>query len=87
MTDSKHHIADGGNSLRDRIAAVIMESCHGVYLDDAVDAADAVIRELEASYVLVPKNVTLVQWADEAFRGQPEGKFKREHITEWTADE
>lgn len=49
--------------------------------------ADAVIRELEAGYVLVPKNVTLVQWADEAFQGQTEGKFKHERITEWTADE
>lgn len=32
--------------LRTRIAAAIMDSCHGVYMDDAVDAADAVIREL-----------------------------------------
>ncbi len=29
-----------------RIAAVIMESCHGVWMDDATTAADAVIREL-----------------------------------------
>lgn len=40
--------------------------------------ADAVIRELEYRYVLVPKNVTLVQWADEAFKGQSEGNFKHE---------
>lgn len=33
--------------LRTRIAAAIMQSCHGVYMDDAVDAADAVIRELK----------------------------------------
>ena len=32
--------------LRTRIAAAIMQTCHGVYLDDAVNAADAVIREL-----------------------------------------
>ncbi len=32
--------------LRDRIAAAIMDSCHGVFVDDAVNAADAVIREL-----------------------------------------
>ena len=34
------------DDLRTRIAAAIMQTCHGVYLDDAVDAADAVIREL-----------------------------------------
>lgn len=34
------------DTLRTRIAAAIMQTCHGVYLDDAVDAADAVIREL-----------------------------------------
>ena len=32
--------------LRTRIAAAIMDACHGVYLDDAVNAADAVIAEL-----------------------------------------
>lgn len=32
--------------LSTRIAAAIMDSCHGVYLDDAVNAADAVIAEL-----------------------------------------
>lgn len=32
--------------LRTRLAAAIMESCHGVYMDDAVNAADKVIREL-----------------------------------------
>jgi hypothetical protein len=34
--------------LRTRIASAIMKSCHGVYMDDAVDAADAVIAELKA---------------------------------------
>lgn len=34
------------DDLRTRIAAAIMESCHGVYLDDAVNAADAVIRDV-----------------------------------------
>ena len=34
------------DDLRTRIAAAIMQTCHGVYLDDAVEAADAVIREL-----------------------------------------
>ena len=34
------------DTLRSRIAAAIMQSCHGVFTDDAVDAADAVIREL-----------------------------------------
>lgn len=33
--------------LRTRLAATITQSCHGVYLDDAVDAADAVISELQ----------------------------------------
>ena len=32
------------DDLRTRIAAAIMQTCHGVYMDDAVDAADAVIR-------------------------------------------
>lgn len=34
------------DDLRTRIAAAIMQTCHGVYLDDAVAAADAVIEEL-----------------------------------------
>ena len=34
------------DDLRTRIAAAIMDSCHGVFTDDAVHAADAVIREL-----------------------------------------
>ena len=34
------------DNLRDRIAAAIMDSCHGVFTDDAVHAADGVIREL-----------------------------------------
>lgn len=34
------------SDLRDRIADAIMQTCHGVYMDDAVDAADAVIKEL-----------------------------------------
>lgn len=45
--------------------------------------ADAVIRELLAGYVLVPKNVTLFEWADPVFMGQEEGQFKHERITEW----
>ena len=32
--------------IRTRIATAIMQTCHGVYMDDAVNAADAVIREL-----------------------------------------
>lgn len=34
------------DDLRTRIAAAIMDSCHGVFVDDAVNAADAVICEL-----------------------------------------
>lgn len=34
------------DDLRTRIAAVIMDACHGVYLDETVTAADAVICEL-----------------------------------------
>lgn len=50
--------------------------------------ADAVIRELEAKFVLVPKNVTLVQWVDEAFLAhQGDGAIKREQVTEWENDE
>lgn len=46
MTDLHTNPAPVEDSLRTRIAAAIMQTCHGVYLDDAVDAADAVIREL-----------------------------------------
>lgn len=88
------------DDLRTRIAAVLnshkaddrydeWSDCQcgnvGTRWDDHV--ADAVIRELETGYVLVPKNVTLVQWADEAFKGQPEGAFKYEHVTEWEPDD
>ena len=75
------------DSLRTRIAAAMLTVDQGSYMPYYEGLADAVIRELEAGYVLVPKNVTLVQWADEAFQGQTEGKFKHERITEWTADE
>ena len=34
------------DDLRTRIATAIMQSCHGVYMDDAVAAADRLIREL-----------------------------------------
>ena len=35
------------DDLRARIGAAIMDACHGVYMDDAVNAADNVIRELD----------------------------------------
>lgn len=38
------------DDLRARIAASIMDNCHGVYVDDAFDAADAVIAELGLRY-------------------------------------
>ena len=44
MSDSS-----GLSDMRDRIAAAIMHACHGVYMDDAVDAADAVIADLRLS--------------------------------------
>ena len=34
------------DDLRARIAAAIMQACHGVYMDDAVNAADAVAAQL-----------------------------------------
>ena len=76
------------DDLRTRIIAAIARADQDWCSDNNLheDMADAVIEELEAGYVLVPKNVTLVRWADEAFRGQPEGKFKHERITEWTTD-
>ena len=46
MTDLHTNPASVEDFLRTRIAAAIVQTCHGVYLDDAVDAADAVIREL-----------------------------------------
>ena len=79
------------DNLRDRIIKAIGAGVYGDIgnsdLSLATRAADAVIEALEAGYVLVPKNVTLVQWADEAFRNQPEGKFKHERTTDWETDE
>lgn len=37
--------------LRIRISTAIMDSCHGVYLDDAVAAADAVMAVVSDEYV------------------------------------
>ena len=34
------------DNLRTKIAQAVMDSCHGVFLDEAVRAADAVIQEL-----------------------------------------
>lgn len=50
MTDTERQQITGrvDDSFRTRIAAAIMESCHGVYLDDAVTAADAVIADLDS---------------------------------------
>jgi len=85
------------DDLRTRIAAALYrqavpspllpwEEAFPVVRNVWLGMADAVIAELEAGYVLVPKNVTLVRWADEAFKGQPEGNFKHERITDWKAD-
>ena len=62
--------------LRTRIATAMMEPCHGVYMDDAVNAADAVIRELGLQR---EKNLPL---GDERFH-QPMHRY----VTEWTTDE
>lgn len=55
-----------GFDLRTRIAAVIhkqnvSEYCGTIHPEDVLRLADAVIRELEAGYVLVPKSQTLTQ--------------------------
>lgn len=54
------------DDLRTRIAAAIMDSCHGVFVDDAVHAADAVIRELGLTRVVrserVPKHRYVTDW-------------------------
>ena len=46
QTDSRDPVGRSAD-LRTRITAAIMQTCHGVYMDDAVNAADAVIRELK----------------------------------------
>ena len=68
------------DSLRDRIATAIMQTCHGVYMDDAVNAADAVIRELGLQR---EKNLLIyLPLGDERFH-QPMHRY----VTEWTTDE
>ena len=50
MSDEKPESSVAENkSLRDRIAAAIMRTCHGVYMDDAAAAADAVIADVTAA--------------------------------------
>lgn len=54
------------DTLRTRIASAIMDTCHGLYVDDAVNAADAVIRELGLTRVVrserVPKHRYVTEW-------------------------
>lgn len=48
--------------LRTRIATAIMQTCHGVYMDDAVNAADAVIRELRPRVRRSPVHRYITDW-------------------------
>lgn len=64
------------DDLRIRIATAIMQSCHGVYMDDAVNAADTVIRELGL------RLDTTCHIHDR------QGKQRcHRYVTEWTADD
>ena len=58
--------------LRTRIATAIMQTCHGVYMDDAVNAADAVIRELGLQAHLAKRIIN----------GKPD-QWVRRHVTDW----
>lgn len=60
------------DDLRTRIAAAIMQTCHGVYMDDAANAADAVIRELKLY--------------EEQRKGPLGFKQVRRYVTEWKAN-
>lgn len=62
------------DDLRTRIAAVIMQSCHGVYVDDSINAADAVIRDL---------GLRREQFGEA--EGWPHPKHR--HVTDWENDE
>lgn len=64
------------DTLRTRIAAAIMDSCHGVFVDDAVHAADAVIRELG----LEAENKSY-------FDGMSPGYTMTRYVTEWSNDD
>jgi len=41
--------------IRTRIAAAIMQTCHGVYMDDAVNAADAILALPGIAVVELPE--------------------------------
>lgn len=77
------------DALRGRIAAAIMDTSHGVYVDDAVNAANAVIRELglreEFGALDADDSGALYDSRDEIklCRGET---IKRRYITEWEAD-
>lgn len=60
------------DTLRDRIIAALLSE------DDVALMADAVIRELEADYVLVPKSHTLSRVARKDFLiAQAEAELRR----------
>lgn len=71
------------DDLRIRIAAVIMESCHGVYMDDAVAAADAVIRELGLRREEQPAKTVTTSSGDPWFSMPASHRY----VTDWTDDE
>lgn len=84
--------ADMPNSLRDRIAAAIMQTCHGVYMDDAVDAADAVIAELglhrSSSFISGDDGTRILvsEW-DRQWMKTPAAGWESRYLTDWKADD
>jgi hypothetical protein len=69
--------------IRTRIAGILRNDIRGYAR--RLELADTLIRELDADYILVPKSHTIVRWHQED--QPPEGVFKHEVISEWTADE
>lgn len=65
--------------IRTRIATAIMQTCHGVYMDDAVNAADAVIRELGLREENIDGAV-IKDWVGTPIRIRPP---RYRYVTEW----
>lgn len=67
------------SDLRDRLIKAIASTNTLVYLGEWQKVADAVIAELDADYILVPKGHTIVRWRSPDYFP---GKCKPE-VTPW----
>jgi ligand-binding sensor domain-containing protein len=67
------------SDLRTRIISALLSE------DDIYLMADAVIRELEADYILVPKGHTIVRWRSPDY--SPESVFQNVEVIPWKADD